>query len=359
MKKYRRILAATLLTASTFLATQAVAQTKDVTFSLSDQMRVTYFWLYLPEILGYWEEEGLKVNVESVGGSLEALQQVVAGNAEFGQMGAVNVIQASAQQQLPIEVVMLNGVFQWKLAVPADGDIKSVQDLKGKSIGVFSASTNGNLYLKAYLAREGIDPDKDVTLLPVGAGPSAIQALRGGEVAALYFWPSAFVSYEDQGMEFTYYQSPEWSNYPDYSVAAMKSTIDRDPEMVEGMARAMIKSIHFVEANPECAVKLFWNAHPDAKPTGVSDEQAMDSSLRMLKAQLGEALHAREAMGDAGFGGVTAESMASLQDFLLESQLIEKPSTQASFIVEIPDFFRKVSDFDAAAIAEQAKRCEM
>jgi NitT/TauT family transport system substrate-binding protein len=270
-------------------------------------------------------------------------------------MGALSVVQASAKN-MPMQVVMMNGTFQWKLAVPADSSIKTVADLKGKSIGVFSASTNGNDFLKAYLRKENLDPDSDVTLLPVGYGATALEALRKGEVAALYYWPSAFISYEGQGLSFRYFQAPEWSHYADYSVAGLKSKIEADPKAAEGMVRGMVKATVFADANPDCAVNMFWKAFPDAKPTGMDDKTALENDKKMLLAQLHEGNSKSEKLGE-----VTPDNMKTLQDFMLGAKLVEKPTVPTDMVVANGDasFFAKVNDFDKAAIVADAKACKL
>jgi NitT/TauT family transport system substrate-binding protein len=338
-------------------STSTSAQSKSITFSLSDQMRVTYFWLYVPEILGYWNQESLKVNIEPVGGSLEALQQVAAEHAQFGQMGTNAVIQANVKEHIPAQVVLLNGVFQWAMAVPENSPITKPQDLKGKSIGVYSLSTNGNAFLKAYLKAEGLDPETDVDLVAVGFGGPALHALETGSVAALYFWDSAFISYENQGSHFRYFRSPDWVKYPDYAVAALKKAIDTDPLMVESFVRGMVKGIVFTEANPACAVKLFWKNHPDAKPTDVSDEVALDHELKFLKAQMLEGELAYKATGGTNWGAITPTNIADLQAFMTKAGELQGESNPASMIVEIPDFFTKVNKFDKNAVEADAKKC--
>jgi NitT/TauT family transport system substrate-binding protein len=335
----------------------ANAEPKPVTFSLSDQMRVTYFWLYIPEILGYWEQDNLKVSVQSVGGSLEALQQVVAGNAQFGQMGTNAVVQANVKEQIPAQVALLNGVFQWALAVPDNSTIMKPQDLRGKSIGVYSLSTNGNVFLKAYLKAEGLDPDHDVDLVPVGFGAAALHALQSGNVAALYFWDSAFVSYENAGSHFRYFRSDDWSKYPDYAVVTLKKIVDGDPQMVESFVRGMVKGIVFTEANPTCAIKLFWKTHPDAKPTNVSDEVAVDNDLKFLRAQMLEGELAYKLTGGVNWGAVEPKNIGDLQSFMADSGQIKGSTPPADMIVGIPDFFTRVNNFDKNAIAADAKKC--
>lgn len=341
------------------LAAGPAAAEKAVTLALADQVRVGYYWLYLPESLGYWKSEGVSVDVISVAGSVEALQQIVAGHAQFGQMGANNVVVANSREDIPVQVAMLNGVFQWKLGVTPGKGVASVEDLKGKSIGVYSLTTNGNLFLKPYLAEHGIDPAKDVDFVPVGYGGPALRALETGEVAALYYWPSAFVAYQNQGYTFDYFVSPEWSKYPDYSVAVHGSVVEKDPEMVVGVVRGMVKAAIFAEANPTCAVKVYWRDHPDGKPTDVSEDKAMADNLAVLQAQIDEYGHASEVFGKEMVGRVAPEAMGLLQDFLIASGQIEKATPPERMVVTIPDFFAKVNDFDKDAVRAAAKACAL
>src|SRR5437879_10742997 len=92
----------------------------------------------LPVTLGYWKAEGYDVEVLPVGASLQALQQMVAGNAEFGQVNASVIVQANSKNDLDTRIVMGNGVIDWSVAVDENGPIKSVKDLKGKTIRVLS-----------------------------------------------------------------------------------------------------------------------------------------------------------------------------------------------------------------------------
>src|SRR5579859_3130303 len=128
-------------------------------------LNVGYPWLTLPLSLDYWKQEGYDVEVLPVGASLQALQQMVAGNADFAQLNSSVVIQANVVNDIPVRVVMNNGVIDWSLSVLQDGPIKTVKDLKGKTIGVFSLATGGIAFMKSYLRQSGMDPEKDVNLV--------------------------------------------------------------------------------------------------------------------------------------------------------------------------------------------------
>ena len=79
-------------------------------------INVGYPWLTLPIALDYWKAEGYDVEVLPVGASLQALQQMVAGNADFAQLNSSVVIQANVVNAIPARVVMNNGVIDWSLA---------------------------------------------------------------------------------------------------------------------------------------------------------------------------------------------------------------------------------------------------
>jgi ABC-type nitrate/sulfonate/bicarbonate transport system substrate-binding protein len=139
--------------------------------------------------------------VQPVGASLQAIQQMVAGNADFAEVNASAVVQSNPKNNLPVRVVMDNGVIDWAVAVNVDGPIKSITDLKGKTIGVFSLATGGVAYLNTYLRANGLDPGKDVDLVPLGLGAPPVEALRSGKVQGLLYWAAAISTFENAGLK--------------------------------------------------------------------------------------------------------------------------------------------------------------
>src|SRR5262245_49431347 len=192
-------------------------------------LNVGYPMVTLPVTLGYWKAEGYDVDVQPVGASLQAIQQMVAGNATFAEVNASAVIQANTKNDLPVRIVLSNGVIDWSLAVDADGPIKSIKDIKGKTIGVFSLATGGIAYLNTYLRANGIDPAKDVDFVPLGLGAPPVEALRSGKVQGLLYWAAAVSTFENAGLKLRKLVGDDWRSYPDYSLSTMQATIDKNP----------------------------------------------------------------------------------------------------------------------------------
>jgi len=333
---------------------------KPVTIAVGTSvLNVGYPMLTLPLTLGYWQEEGYDVSVEPVGASLQALQQMVAGNAQFAQINGSVIVQGNVVNELPVKVAMSNGVIDWSIAVPADSDITSPQDLKGKTIGVFSLATGGIPLMNSWLASEGLDPEKDLELVPLGLGAAPVEALKNGDVDALLYWASATAGFENAGLDLRKLAADDWAGYPDYSLAVMGDTVAADPEMVIAIARGVAKATVFALENPECAVKLHWAKYPETKPTGADEATLMAWDLNNINAQLQSLKAGFELNGGTLWGEVDPAGFDRLQTFLNDTGVIGGTVDPASYLVAIPGYAEAVSDFDVEAIRAAARDCAM
>lgn len=320
-------------------------------------LNVGYPWLTLPISLEYWKQEGYDVDVLPVGASLQALQQMVAGNAEFAQLNSSVVIQANVINSIPVRVVMNNGVIDWSLGVLEGGPIKDVKDLKGKTVGVFSLATGGIAFMKSYFRQSGMDPDKDINLVAVGLGAPPVEALRTNKVQALLFWASAHATFENAGLKLRYLRGSDWRSFPDFTFSTLQKTIDGDPVMVEAIARGAAKASVFVFANPDCARKIHWAKYPNTKPSGADEATLIRWDLNNLKAQTDSMRDAFEMNGGKLWGNATAQAYSKIQNFMHEAKLIKKIIPAETFLNNIPAFWEKINRFDAAEIRAQAANC--
>lgn len=320
-------------------------------------LNVAYPWLMMPLALDYWKQEGYDVEVLPVGASLQALQQMVAGNADFAQLNSSVVIQANVVNGIPARVVMNNGVIDWSISVAADGPIKDVKDLKGKTVGVFSLATGGIAFMKNYLRANGIDPDKDIQIVAVGLGAPPVDALRTNKVQALLFWASAQATFENAGLKLRYLIGPDWRTYPDFTLSTLQKTIESDPAMVEAIARGAAKASEFTFANPDCTRRLHWARWPNTKPSGADEPTLVRWDLNNLKAQMDAMKDAHAMNGGKLWGNATPEAYGRIQKFMLEAKLIDKEIAPATYMNKIPGFYEKINNFDAAAIRAQAAAC--
>ena len=332
---------------------------KPVTIALGTQVvNVTYPWLTLPIALGYWKDEGYDVKIVTTGGSLQGVQQMVAGNVDFAQLDSAPLIQANTDNEVAVRGVMNTLVIDWGIGVLQNGPIKSISDFKGKKIGVFSLGTGGMPLLKGYLRANGIDPDKDVQIIATGAGAPALEALRTDRVQGLMFWGSALTGFQNAGLELRVLFNPAWRNLPGFTFATMQKTIDTDPAMVEAIARGAAKATLYAQTNPDCTRQIHWKNFPSTKPTGADEATLAKWDLALLQTSLESIKAAQEMNGGKFIGAMDPAAYGRMQDFMLKEGLIKHTVAPESMLYLKPDFIEAINRFDHSAVIAEAKACK-
>ena len=226
--------------------------------------------------LGYYSAEGLDVNILPVGGSNEAAIQVGAGNGDVGLASPPEAI--VGLQRGALDIRYFYQVYYadiWKVAVPADSPITNLGDLRGKRIGVPVMGSAAVTYGKAYLTKAGLNPDTDVTFVPIGFGGQALAAAQQKMVDALLFYDVALVQFDLAGLKLRVIPTDrEFDLLPDAGLLARNDTIQKRPKMLVGLGRAIAKGYDFTQANPAAAVKITWSLYPQLEETRTGSGRA-------------------------------------------------------------------------------------
>lgn len=133
----------------------------------------------------------LNVTVRSYGGALAIVQALIAGQADLGAgpkdkswamgfEGSGDFKGKPPARQLRTAIVFNNLIDA--LAVPAQSRVRSVADLRGKRIAWYTNESND--WTEAILRAYGVDPDKDITKIPVPNYASAAREMRLGRIDA-------------------------------------------------------------------------------------------------------------------------------------------------------------------------------
>lgn len=309
--------------------------------------------------LGYFDQEGLDVDLLAVGGSNEVAIQVAAGNAELGEASpaqAVISMQEDATAPLDLRYFYDAGYRNiWSISVPAASSIKTIADLRGKRIGVTSLGSAGITYGKAYVRSGGLDPDKDVTFIPIGVGPQAVTAIRQNLVDAIVFWDAANVRFELSGVALrTLKISEKLETLPDVSILARNDTIKTKPKMLIGFARAVSKALDFTIANPAAAVLIAWKMYPESRPKESDPQKALAQGLNVSQLRMG-GWRSSKTHGKNGL--FLDEDWKNLGDFLLrEKQLAQPVPTTRMYTNDLID---EINNYDRNAVVQQAKTFDL
>ena len=155
----------------------------------------------MPVALGYWKKEGLDVDVVTTRGAAAAIQLVISGKADAAVASPVAAMRA-VQKGVDLKIIYttLRGDI-FGVAIPAGKGMSSLKDLKGHTLGVSSFASSGANYTKSLLIRAGLKPD-EFSIVEVGVGARAANALKSDQVQALGLWDEAYKQMELNGIKF-------------------------------------------------------------------------------------------------------------------------------------------------------------
>ena len=353
------ILACTLIALSAAaVQAQAPALKKVKVAMASATMSPSYPYLYVAQKMGFWKEDGLDVEILLAQGSAQVIQLLAQRQADIGLLNPEPVVVARIRQNLPIKsIATVGAIFSWSTAVPPNSPIKTIADLKGKKVGVFSLASGGAFYIKARAVEAGLDPEKDITLLPTGFGAQASEALRSGAVDAILLWRAAFTALENAGVPLRYLPAAPWeANLYSYIVAANESAINGDPDMVAALLRGIAKASEFSAVSPKAATQVYWQAYPDSINARIERKQAFENDTRSVTTQLydmGLQLDSLPKPPNRTWGGQSESNWAFMQDYLKRTGQIDQTRNASEFFTD--QFTAKANAFDKPAVDKMAK----
>ncbi len=305
---------------------------------------------------GYFESEGYDVSLLAVGGSNEAALQVSAGNAEVGAASPGEAIIGIQSGQLKIRYYYdMYYANIWSVAVLPESPIKSLADLKDKKLGVQSMGSAGTTFAKAFVKEAGLDPQKDISFLPIGLGAQAVTSVRQKLVDGVIFWDAALAKLAFSGLKLREVPAPErLRTLPDVGLLARTDMIEKNPKMLIGIARALAKGYDFSMANPEAAVLVTWKSYPEARSKNPDPAQAIAEGIAVNQGRL--AIWNSQKVG-AKHGLFVEADWQGLLQFLKDQGAM--PDTPPIDRVFTNQFIDQINTYDRAGIIADAKKEDM
>ena len=151
--------------------------------------------LVVAEEKGFYRSGGISTRVQALP-STAAVAAATSGEVHY--VFATTSVIGAAMSGLPLRVTGFINVGSFFLfAAP---DIRSIADLKGKTIGKSSVVGLQDHLVKAMLAAHGLDPQRDVSYLFLGEESFGVLAVKTGQVqAAIAQLPTPLVA-EKEGL---------------------------------------------------------------------------------------------------------------------------------------------------------------
>ena len=212
---------------------------------------------------GWWKEDLEPLGITTINefqfptGAPE-MQAMLGGKLDVAYVGAAPAITALSQglDAKIVTPVQINGS---SLVLRPEYEYNSPQDLKGLRIATFPPGTIQDTLLREWLKENGLDPEKDVTILGMTPG-DAVTAISANQVEAVFLPHPSPTVVEKEGNGRTIVQSGEMSpNHACCVLLVSGKLIREDPEIVEQIVKTHIKATDYNKANVDEAAQIYSN----------------------------------------------------------------------------------------------------
>lgn len=159
----------------------------------------------LAQVLGYAQQEGIRLSISDVTGLSKGMEALLGGSVDVTQGGLSLAIQVAAEHRT-VRCFMnfyTRPTVALVVAPPMAGKIRHIRDLKGRRVGVASLGSAGHQVLNYLLGSDGLRPE-DVSTVSVGTGSTSVAALGQGKIDAAILSGAAIPVFERKYPDITF-----------------------------------------------------------------------------------------------------------------------------------------------------------
>lgn len=230
---------------------EAPTEVQDVSFQLRWLKDVAWAGYYAAIDKGYYEEEGLEVDILAGGPNID-VQQVVSGGGSPIGLGITDRIIRGRIEGVPLRVIGAQYQIPPASFISfAKENITQAADLAGKRI---ATTPEGVPLIKALFVNNGLDPD-DWEFVNSGFDPSPLVEGAADIFQGFCTDQALLLEREGNDMHCLTYDVLGYDLY-DAPIVTTDDTLENDEEMLVGFLRASIKGWEYNEANPDEMAEL-------------------------------------------------------------------------------------------------------
>jgi NitT/TauT family transport system substrate-binding protein len=216
---------------------------------------------------------GVQPEIIAISASPTVLQALLANEIEAA---SISVTTLTSSRLAGADTVMIVGVVPTFVDhIVSLSSITSVEQLKGKTAGVNRLGSTSDLGLRLALRKLGIEPDKDVKIIPTGGTAERFAALSKG-ITQFTIIPEPFLTEGEKKFGFRNLYNisdlkiPFWWN----GILSREGIVKAKRPLLLKLARAMVEAMHIIKTDKEYAKSLF------KKNLGVADPEGLERAYK-------------------------------------------------------------------------------
>lgn len=303
----------------------ALAQAKKIKIREAHTETLFMAPVYIAEAAGYMAEEGIDLELTEVDSGALAIAALVSGGVQMADADPFMSVQLAKQgksvpffynltKRVTLDMVVSNDVIKAKNLSRSMPIAQRFAALKGLKLGITKPGAATDVYMRYYLKRAGIDPERDVQILTVGGGSALLAAMKTKQVDAFHLSaPTPYLA-EREG----------------FGKVIIKSSAGDVPELDNFLYTGIVVSKEYADKNSD-AIKRWVKATNRAQVLMRKDEAAALKYLKKYFPRMADdvmSLAMKEIMPALSPDGTMTEQMMQKHlDFLYDTKQIDtKPS---------------------------------
>ncbi len=255
-------------------APAGAAEPDKVTMMLDWVPNTNHTGLYVALDKGWYEEQGLEVEIVEPAESGSPEKVVAAGQIDFAVSHQEDVSHARAED---IPIVSIAAIIQHNtsgFASPKEKDITRPKDFEGKKYGAWGSPIE-QAVLEVLMACDDADVD-EVEFVNVGWADYFVVTKRDVDFAWIFYgWTGIEAELRDEPLNIV--MLSEWSDcVPDYYtpvIVTSEQAIEEKPDVIRRFMAATSQGYEFAIENPEEAADILLSYVPESNPELVKASQ--------------------------------------------------------------------------------------
>jgi len=217
---------------------------------------------------GFFKQQGLTVEPILIRGGPAAISALVAGEVDFASIGGAQAIFRAKARGLDLSIIgCISGTTNYIML--GNKQTRTVEDLKGKPIGITGAGSYSEFAVKAFLRKHNITPDKEVILRAIGGTVLRAAAIEKGIIAAAPFPTEDAVRLIRSGYSVISNMNDSLG-IPQNILVTRNEMLEKYPETSKRMLKAYIQGMQIAKFNKREAIKAGYEAGLQGDPDIVS-----------------------------------------------------------------------------------------
>jgi NitT/TauT family transport system substrate-binding protein len=213
---------------------------------------------------GYFKSQGLQIEPILIRGGPAAIAALISGEVDFASIGGAQAIFRGKARGLDLAIIgCISSTTNYILL--GNKQTRTVEELKGKPIGITGAGTYSEFAVKAFLKKNNINPDKDVVLRAIGGTVLRAAAIEKGIIAAAPFSTEDAVRLIKAGYSVISNMN-ESLGIPQNIIVTRNEVLEKYPETSKRVLKAYIQGIQLAKFNKKEAIKAGYDSGMQGEP---------------------------------------------------------------------------------------------